>query len=182
MHATPRFHCSSLRVGASGCGYHPSPVSDEVKIEGDGHTFRVMQWRNVLLTHWFKPVTVEALEITERSSFDLASRCPKGVFVLTTVELGLEMPSAPARKKSSEVLSRTGGHMLASATVVNASGLWAGAARAAVAAIMRFSKVRVPNKVFGSVEAAGRWGLGYIDPRPDSVRELVARAEDIARR
>lgn len=157
-------------------------MSDDVKVEGDGTSFRVMQWRNVLMTHWFRPVTVEALEVTERSSFDLAARCPRGVFVLTTVELGLELPSSAARKKSSEVLSRTSGHMLASATVVNASGLWAAAARTAVAAIMRFSNVRVPNKVFGSVEEAGRWGRAFIEPSLDSPQQLVAQAEAIARR
>lgn len=156
-------------------------MSEDVKIEGDGTTFRVMQWRNVLLTHWFRPVTVEALEVTERSSFDLASRCPGGLFVLTTVELGLELPSSAARKKSSEVLARTSAHMLASATVVDASGLWAAAARTAVGAIMRFSNVHVPNKVFGSVQEAGHWGREFIEPRLDSPRQLVAQAQAVSR-
>ncbi len=140
-----------------------------------GTNHRIVQWRNVLFTHWFAPITSEALAKCESASFDLASRHPGGLVVFNVVEYGIELPSTTVRRKASAVLAATEAHVLCTATVICGEGFWASAGRAMVATITLFSKARHPHKVFATPEEGAQWSADHVKPDNTSV-EYFARS------
>ena len=138
--------------------------------ETPGH--RVMQWRNVLFTQWFAPVTEAGLAASETGSFDLASRHPDGLAVFNVIEYGLQLPDSAARRKASAVVRATAGHVRAATTVVPGEGFWASTARAAVATITLLSGAGHPHKVFAQLEAARAWIRGFVNPEPVTSLEM----------
>lgn len=129
---------------------------------GDNH--RIVQWRNVLVTHWFAAVTSAALDRCESASFDLVKRHTGGIVVLNVVDYGLPMPTNDVRKRASDVLAATGEHVLCTATVVRGDGFWASAGRAMVATITLFSRARHPHKVFATPTEGATWCADKVSP------------------
>ncbi len=147
----------------------PSPstvlrLDDDERICSEGADHRVVQWRNVMFTHWFAPVSVAGLAACETASFDLASRYPKGVVVFNVIEFGLQIPDTAARKKASAVLASTAAHVLVTTTVVPGEGFWASAARAAVATITLLSRAGHPHRVFATTDEAAGFVLPFVAP------------------
>lgn len=134
--------------------------------------FRVVQWRNVFLTHWSAPVSLEGLQASEEGSFDLASRHDT-VMVLNVVEYGLEIPSQEVRRKASSVVGATAGHVSAAATVLPGEGFWASAARAAVATITLLSRASHAHRVFATTSDAARWVHPHVLPDHTPLQHLV---------
>ncbi|MEM6992369.1 MAG: hypothetical protein AAF721_17790 [Myxococcota bacterium] len=116
------------------------------------------EWNNTLLTTWRDTVTVEALEITRVASHDLFARNPGGLLVFNIIPHAVPIPPTEVRKKASDVLGETGGHVLATVTVIEGEGFWTSAARAAVATITLFSRTPHPHRVFPTIEDGARWG------------------------
>lgn len=146
----------------------PSPstvlrLDDDERVYAAGEGYRIVQWRNVLFTHWFAPVSIVGLEASEDGSFDLARRHPKLV-VFNVIEYGLQFPATDVRRKATSVLAATEDHVDVVATVLPGEGFWASTARAAVATITLLSKARHPHKVFGTTEDAAAWTLSHVRP------------------
>ncbi len=130
--------------------------------KGDNH--RIVQWRNVLVTHWFAAVSSAALDRCEAASFDLVSRHRGGIVVLNVIDHGLPMPTTEVRKRASAVLAATGEHVLCTATIVRGDGFWASAGRAMVATITLFSRARHPHKVFATPTEGATWCADKVNP------------------
>lgn len=147
----------------------PSPstilrIEDDERVFAAGAGYRIVQWRNVLLTHWFAPISLEGLDASHDGSFDLATRHPK-LMVFNVIAYGLAIPPPEARRKASEVLGATAGHVAAVATVLPGQGFWVSAARAAVATITLLSRAGHPHKVFATVEDATTFVLPHVLPK-----------------
>jgi hypothetical protein len=134
----------------------------------------VAQWCNVLITHWSDTPTVPPLEVCQKASFELASRFPPGIVVFNVITSNITLPSAEVRKKSSEVLATTGGHVRCTATIILGEGFWASAARAMLAGITLMSRQRHPHKVFGSIADAAAWCEPRLLPEGTRPADLVA--------
>jgi len=139
-------------------------LDDDERICSEGADHRVVQWRNVMFTHWFAPVSVGGLAACETASFDLASRNPAGIVVFNVIEFGLQIPDAAARKKASAVLASTSAHVQVTTTVVPGEGFWASAARAAVATITLLSRAGHPHRVFSSTDDGAGFVLPFVAP------------------
>ena len=151
-------------------------LEDDERVFAEGPGFRIVQWRNVLFTHWSAPVSLEGLDASGEGSFDLATRYPK-VMVFNVVAYGLQIPRSDARRRASEVLASTSGHVAAAVTVLPGEGFWASTARAAVATITLLSRVGHPHKVFGTVEDAATFVLPHVLPK-DTPRAHLESALD----
>lgn len=165
----------------------PSPstllrLDDDERICSEGVDHRVVQWRNVMFTHWFAPVSVAGLAACETASFELASRYPAGVVVFNVIELGLQIPEAAARKKASAVLASTSAHVLVTTTVVPGEGFWASAARAAVATITLLSRAGHPHKVFQTTDDAARFVLPFVMPEATPLHHIQRALGRLAHR
>lgn len=155
----------------------PSPstvlrMEDDERIFAEGAGFRIVQWRNVFLSHWSAPVSLEGLTASQEGSFDLATRHDK-VMVLNVVEYGLQIPAPEVRRKASSVLAATAGHVSAAATVLPGEGFWASAARAAVATITLLSRVGHPHRVFATTSDAARWVHPHVLPDHTPLQHLI---------
>ncbi len=157
-------------------------IDDHEHVYAQGESHRVVQWRNVLFTHWFGPVSEFGLAACERASFELASRHPQGLVVFNVIEFGLQIPSTAARKKASAVLNATAEHVRLTATVVPGEGFWASAARAAIATITLLSKARHPHKVFATTDDAARWVLPKVLPERTPLGHLQRALDRLAHR
>jgi hypothetical protein len=135
----------------------PQSPPPAVKIWSRDERHAVATWNNVLITHWADTPTVGPLGICETASFDLASRFAPGIVVFNVITSGITLPDAQLRKKSSEVLASTGGHVRCTATCILGEGFWASTARAMVAGITLLSRQRHPHKVYGDVGVAAAW-------------------------
>lgn len=155
----------------------PSPstvlrIEDDERIFAEGAGYRIVQWRNVFLTHWSAPISMEGLEASEAGSFDLAKR-HETVMVLNVVEYGLQIPSPEVRRKASAVVGATAGHVAAAATVLPGEGFWASAARAAVATITLLSRAGHPHRVFATTSDAARWVHPHVLPEHTPLQHLI---------
>lgn len=172
-------HSEETPLGVPGL-VSPSPsvmlrLEDDERICSEGADHRVVQWRNIMFTHWFAPVSVAGLAACETASFDLASRHPAGIVVFNVIEFGLQIPETAARKKASAVLASTSPHVRATTTVVPGQGFWASAARAAVATITLLARAGHPHKVFTTTDEAARFVLPFVAPE-DTPMHHVQRA------
>lgn len=157
-------------------------LEDDERICSEGLDHRVIQWRNVMFTHWFSPVTVAGLAACETASFDLASRYPAGVVVFNVIEFGLQIPDTPARKKASAVLASTSAHVLVTTTVVPGEGFWASAARAAVATITLLARAGHPHRVFSTTDDGARFVLPFVAPERTPLRHVQSALSRLAHR
>ena len=157
-------------------------LDDDERICSQGDDHRVVQWRNVMFTHWFAPVSVAGLAACETASFDLASRHPRGVVVFNLIEFGLQIPQAAARAKASAVLASTSGHVRVTTTVVPGEGFWASTARAAVATITLLARAGHPHKVFRTTDDAARFVLPFVAPDPTPLHHLQRALGRLAHR
>ena len=139
----------------------------------------IAQWANVLVTHWSDTPTVTGLEKCDVASFDLAERYPPGIVVFNVITSGIRLPEPEVRKKSSEVLAKTGGHVRCTATCILGEGFWASTARAMVAGITLLSRQRHPHKVFGNVEEAARWVESRLLPEGARATDLIGMLVDL---
>ncbi|MGH1341534.1 MAG: hypothetical protein ACRBN8_08290 [Nannocystales bacterium] len=165
----------------------PSPstllrIDDDERICSEGVDHRVVQWRNVLFTHWFAPVSVGGLAACESASFDLASRNPMGVVVFNVIEFGLQIPDPAARKKASAVLASTSGHVRVTTTVIPGEGFWASAARASVATITLLSRAGHPHRVFSTTNDASHFVLPFVTPEKTPRAHLQSALSRLAHR
>ncbi|MBV1858894.1 MAG: hypothetical protein KUG77_10820 [Nannocystaceae bacterium] len=147
-------------------------LDDDEQICSEGADHRVVQWRNVMFTHWFAPVSVSGLEACETASFELAARYPAGVVVFNLIEFGLQIPEPAARKKASEALASTSAHVRVTTTVVPGEGFWVSAARAAVATITLLSRAGHPHRVFSKTDDAARFVLPFVVPEPTPLHHI----------
>jgi len=164
----------------------PSPstvlrLEDDERVFAEGADHRVVQWRNVLFTHWFGPVSEVGLTASGAASADL-SRRHEQLLVLNVIDYGLSIPSPSVQKKASSVLAETAGHVAATATVVPGEGFWASAARAAVATITLLSKARSPHKVFATTDDAAQWALPHVRPQHTPLLHLQRALERLTLR
>lgn len=158
-------------------------IEDDERVFAEGENYRIVQWRNVFLTHWSGPISMEGLEASQEGSFDLATR-HDGVMVFNVIEFGLQIPPSEVRRKASEVLAATSGHVVGVATVVPGEGFWASAARAAVATITLLSRARHPHRVFASTDEASNWVHPFVRPDstpPQHLTRALARLTDRGR-
>ena len=153
------------------------PRLRKVWSQAPGHA--IGEWSNALLTTWRAPVNVEALEVSRVASHDLHARYPDGIVVFNVIPFAIPLPENVARKKASDVLGETGGHVLCTTTIIAAQGLWGSAARAAVATITLFSRAPHPHKVFGTIEDGAKWAAPNLIGRDETAADLAAVAEQI---
>ncbi len=164
----------------------PSPstvlrLEDDERVFAEAEGYRVVQWRNVLLTHWRAPVSMEGLDACDEASFDLAERYAK-VMVLNVIQYGLEIPPSEVRKRATAVLAKTADHVAAVATVLPGEGFWASAARAAVATMTLLSRARHPHKVFGTTDEAARFVHPHVLPEHTPLFHLQKALGRLTRR
>lgn len=150
---------------------HANELRARVWSRDERHT--IAQWANVLVTHWSDTPTVVGLEGCDEASFDLAARYPDGIVVFNIVTSGIRLPEPEVRKKSSEVLAKTGGHVRCTATCILGEGFWASTARAMVAGITLLSRQRHPHKVFGIIAEAAQWVEPKLLPEGALASDLI---------
>jgi hypothetical protein len=128
-----------------------------LRVHRAGEDHCVATWNNVLLTTWRGGINANGLESTHGISFDLAARFPDGIVVYNVIEQGIPMPSNEIRRRASEILHETGGHVCKTSTVVLGDGFWVSTARAAIATITLFARTPHPQKVFASLADGAGW-------------------------
>lgn len=154
-----------------------APRLAKVWSKAPGHA--IGEWSNALLTTWRAPVSVDALEVTRVASHDLHARHPDGIVVFNVIPFAIPLPEQGARKKASDVLGETGGHVLCTTTIIGAVGMWGSAARAVVATITLFSRAPHPHKVFGSIDEGAKWAAPNLLGDAETAADLAAVAEQL---
>jgi hypothetical protein len=154
-----------------------------LRVHGAADDHCIATWNNVLLTTWRGAINAGGLESTHAISFDLAARFPDGIVVYNVVEKGIPMPSADVRKRASEILHDTGGHVRKTSTVVLGDGFWVSTARAAIATITLFARTPHPQKVFANLAEGADWvrhdllGVGATAENLVVIGERIRRIE-----
>ena len=146
---------------------------------GEDHC--IATWNNVLLTTWRGAINPDGLESTHGLSFELAARYREGIVVYNIVEKGIPMPSNELRKRASEILHATGGHVRKTSTIVLGDGFWVSTARAAIATITLLARTPHPQKVFASLVDGADWVAGDLFGPSATAADLAAVGERIRR-
>ncbi len=172
---------TQIRVCRRNGDYHLGVEARLGRVWSEAPDHAIGEWDNTLLTTWRDTVTVEALEITRIASHALHDQHPGGIVVFNVIPQVVPIPSSEVRKKASDVLGETGGHVLCTVTVVGGNGFWTSAARAVVATITLFSRAPHPHRVFATIEEGAAWAAPKLASEQDA-DALVAVARELLTR
>jgi hypothetical protein len=154
-------------------------ASSQLRVHRAGDDHCIATWNNVLLTTWRGAINPDGLESTHALSFGLAAKYREGIVVYNVIEKGIPMPSNELRKRASEILHETGGHVRKTSTVVLGDGFWVSTARAAIATITLFARTPHPQRVFSSLADGADWVAGDLFGSGATAAGLTAVVERI---
>lgn len=132
-------------------------MTDELIVHELNDVYAVATWRNVFLTSWRKGVSVEALQRVDEISDRYATLWPQGYVSGSASSFKSPMPDDRARKFAAELMKKSQGRVMASVSVLEGEGFWAGTARSVVAAMNFASGTTYPFKVAASIDEAALW-------------------------
>jgi hypothetical protein len=132
-------------------------VSDDLVVHELNDAYAIATWRNVFITSWRQGVTVAALEHVDAISDAYAPQHPDGYVSASISFYRSKMPDDAARKKASDLMSKSQGRVRASCTVLEGEGFWAGTARSVVAAMNFTSGTTYAFKVAATIDEASLW-------------------------
>lgn len=120
--------------------------------------FSAYGWRNVAITLWFGPATVESVKAFE----DICQRCVDafpagGASVHIMIPGGKSLPSAEARSELARVFSKYAAYSATTAVVIPGTGFWAGALRSLVTAFSLVAQLANKPQVFADIHAVSEW-------------------------
>lgn len=141
----------------------PQPVVDRTPVELATYgtapgVYVAYGWRNVAITLWFGPATVESVSAFEA----ICQRCVDtfpggGSSVHIMVPGGKSLPSAEARSELARVFSKYAIYSAANAVVIPGAGFWAGALRSLVTAFTIVAQLASKPHIFADIHAASEW-------------------------
>ncbi len=139
---------------------------------------------NVLVNAWLARMTRADVEVAGMAGREMSRRYPKGIGSINVMPEQLPLPDASARAAGAESLREAQRWMLANAVVIEGSGFWLSAARAAYGALQLGVINQCPQGVVGTVADACAWlpTKMSITMRPDEIVSRVARARAVAGR
>ena len=117
--------------------------------------------RQVLVQHWFGPVSLPDAEATLRGHALALSEGTGKVAVLVLVEGIPGMPDQRVRAALARLADKTSQEVACHATVILAEGFTGSALRSVLTAIFALSGAKYPKQVFATVEDAVDWVAEY---------------------
>jgi hypothetical protein len=115
-------------------------------------------WKNVAITLWFGPATVESLPVYEQGCKRFCEKYPGGVSsVHIMVPGGSSMPTAEARAELSRIIRSFGHHTVGVGVIIPGSGFWASALRSMVTALAMLAPRGFGLQIFGDHETLSEW-------------------------
>jgi hypothetical protein len=115
-------------------------------------------WKNVVISFWFGPSTLDALATRDAKLEALCALHPQGISTIDVVLPGkFALPSPEVREELSRFVQKYAPHVVASALILLGSGFWASAVRGAVTAVTMLSRREQKPQIFGAPRAAADW-------------------------
>jgi hypothetical protein len=115
-------------------------------------------WKNIGITFWFGPVTLESCNPYERGCRAQIEQHPEGLSsVNIMVPGGSSLPSAEARAEIGRIVRDLGKHAAAMPIIVPGTGFWASAMRSLVAALAMMRPRETQLQVFGTARELAEW-------------------------
>jgi hypothetical protein len=117
-------------------------------------------WKNVAITLWFGPATLESCAILERGCRKQAAEHPEGLSLVNImIPGGRSMPSAAVRSELARIMREHTQNAAAIAVIIPGSGFWASALRSLIVALSMLRPREMPLQIFGSAPPLVEWLL-----------------------
>jgi hypothetical protein len=110
-------------------------------------------WRDIFCTIWRQETTEEGALRVGEACREFTKRHPRGIGLLTIIERGASVPTAPARNVLAAFLVEASASIRCSAVVFEGSGFHAAAVRGIVIGLSLITRQRFPHKVCDMREA-----------------------------
>ena len=115
-------------------------------------------WKNVVVSCWFGPSTLEGVAIHDACLEGQCSLHPKGLSTIGVVLPGqFALPAPAVREELSRFVHKYAAHVVGSALILQGSGFWASAVRGAVTAVTMVSRRELKPQIFSAARPAVQW-------------------------
>ncbi len=129
-----------------------------VPVDSVRDVFAGYVYRNVLITFWFGPATMQSLEVYEQSAKVRVAQNPQGLSVVNImVPGGQSMPTAQARSRLGQIATEHAKAVAAVVVMVPGAGFWASALRGLVTAVSMLVPRDVRFHICGSLREVAEW-------------------------
>ncbi|WP_437715862.1 hypothetical protein WMF45_05240 [Sorangium sp. So ce448] len=110
-------------------------------------------WHQIFCVIWRRETTEDGARHLRDACAEFAKKHPRGIGLLTLVESGAPLPSAPARRAIASFLAEASATIRCSAVVFEGSGFHAAMVRSVVTGLTLVARQRYPHRVCDIGEA-----------------------------
>lgn len=115
-------------------------------------------WKNLAITLWFGPATLESLPVFERGCKAFCDAHPEGVSsVHIMVPGGSSMPTQEARTELARIMREYAHTAAGAAVVIPGAGFWASALRGLITALAMLAPRGFALQIFGELPDVAAW-------------------------
>jgi hypothetical protein len=129
-----------------------SPVSAFVVLDVEPGAFAVGSWKNVLIVVWRTQATAPLVDRLDRAILTLAGRQPGLRSNVHVISEGAGLPTPEARAGFVTLMRRNAHELACISIVIDGSGFWSGALRAALTGIRLVTPRSIQYRLVGSVD------------------------------
>ncbi|MCC6808232.1 MAG: hypothetical protein IT381_12475 [Deltaproteobacteria bacterium] len=142
--------------------------------------FALGAYDRVILQSWTAKVKKEDVVVGYEHGHKIAQRfAPEKIAAIAIADTKSGLPDEETRKLSAEMIQKMKDAHAASAIVLEGSGFWSSAARAAVTGIHLLARTPFPTKPFATVELASEWVGSYFQWPPDRIAALATAMHEL---
>jgi hypothetical protein len=141
--------------------------------EDAGHL--VGSFKNVFVTVWWAPATVEQVQRLPAQQEPLGRGYPRGYAALAILDAGAGRVSAEVRAIAEKRLRQQPPNLVAVAQVIEGTGFGAAAVRSVASALTLLSRSGVHTRTFDALDPAAYWLMGKLNTAvyaPDLVKAV----------
>ncbi len=124
-------------------------------------------WNNVSLIIWRVATFSNAVDLSQRTSEELARKYPGGIGLLTIIEQSAPMPPSEARSRIADFFA-SADYIKASSVAFEGTGFRAGAVRSVVAGLTMLARQPFPHKIFATLKEATDWQVPELTKATDA--------------
>ena len=134
-------------------------------------------WRNIILQVWAGPMSVESLA-AGREAGDAIERAfgPRLATLVWLPDESMPLPAESVRQRASDDLRATEHRIVASVTVIEASGFVGSAYRAAHTTVGLVARTRFPTRVVANLDSGARFVVDALGHDSSAAVQVVSAA------